>query len=137
MDRRKLTVIWMLILRLVFVIAMFAIMAPVALAAEKTTAVWSDGHSSTISDEELMRYALASPGPPYPEEAQKAKTVGSGIYELRINKAGTITEVVIVKSSGSALLDKAAKSAFMKWRFKPAVFTRVRLPVSWSVNRVR
>jgi TonB family protein len=116
---------------------MLSIIAPVALAAEKTTAVWSDGHSSSLSDEELIRYALASPGPPYPEEAQKAKTVGSGVYELRINKAGTITEVVIIKSSRSAVLDKAAKSAFTKWRFKPAVFTRVRLPVSWSVNLVR
>ena len=84
-----------------------------------------------------MRYATASPGPAYPEEAQKAKTAGSGLYELRINKGGTVTEVVVLKSSGSAVLDNAARSAFRKWRFKPAIFTRVRLPVSWSVNRVR
>jgi hypothetical protein len=25
----------------------------------------------------------------------------------------------------------------LKWRFKPGVFSRVRVPVSWSVNRVR
>lgn len=108
-----------------------------AFAAEKTTAVWADGHTSALSDEELVRYALASPGPAYPEEAQKAKLTGSGLYELLINKAGTTTEVVIVKSSGSAVLDNAAKSTFRKWRFKPATFTRVQVPVSWSVNRVR
>jgi TonB family protein len=112
-------------------------LSTVALAAETTTAVWSDGHSSALSDKELIRNALASPGPPYPEEAQKAKTTGSGLYELRINKAGATTEVVIVKSSGSAVLDKAAKNTFLKWRFKPAVFSRVRVPVSWAVNRVR
>ena len=106
-------------------------------AADGTTAVWSDGHTSAVSDEELVRYALVSPGPAFPEEAQKAKIAGSGLYELRINKAGTTTEVVIVKSSGSAVLDNAAKNAFKKWRFKPAIFTRVRVPVSWSVNRVR
>jgi TonB family protein len=106
-------------------------------AAEKTTAVWSDGHTSTVSDEELMRYAVSSPGAAYPEEAQKAKIAGSGLYELRISKAGATTEVVIIKSSGSAVLDNAAKNAFKKWRFKPAIFTRVRIPVSWSVNRVR
>ncbi|MDP9100192.1 MAG: energy transducer TonB, partial [Verrucomicrobiota bacterium] len=107
------------------------------LASAETTAVWSNGHSSAVSDEELMRYALASPGPAFPETAQKAKIAGSGLYELRINKAGGTTEVVIVKSSGSALLDNAAKNAFKKWRFKPAIFYRLRVPVSWSVNRIR
>jgi TonB family protein len=106
-------------------------------AAEKTTAVWSDGHSSALSDEELMQYAVASPSAGYPEAAQKAKMTGSGLYELQINKAGTTTGVAIVKSSGSVVLDQAARSAFLKWRFKPGVFSRVRIPVSWSVNRVR
>ena len=124
-------------LRCILIMAWFAVMAPGVFAAEKTTAVWSDGHTSAVSDEELMRYAVASPGAAYPEEAQKAKTSGSGLYELRVNKAGATTEVVIVKSSGSAVLDNAAKNAFKKWRFKPAIFTRVRIPVSWSVNRVR
>src|SRR6266404_2659921 len=79
-----------------------------AFAAEKTTAVWRDGHSSALSDEELMRYAVASPGAGYPEEAQKAKITGSGLYELQINQAGATTGVAIVKSSGSAVLDQAA-----------------------------
>ena len=127
----------MLTVRLFSVVAMVALAVSSALAAEKTTAVWADGHTSALSDEELVRYALASPGPPYPEEAQKAKLTGSGLYELRISKAGTPTEVVIVKSSGSAVLDNAARTTFRKWRFKPATFTRVRVPVSWSVNRVR
>jgi TonB family protein len=108
-----------------------------ALAAETTTAVWSDGHTSALSDEELTRYALASPSAGYPEAAQKAKVTGSGLYELQINKAGTTTGVAIVKSSGSAVLDQAARSAFLKWRFKPGAFSRVRVPVAWSVNPVR
>jgi TonB family protein len=114
----------------------FSLSSP-ALAAEKTTAVWSDGHTSALSDEELTRYALVSPSAGYPEAAQKAKMTGSGLYELQINKAGTTTGVAIVRSSGSAVLDQAARSAFLRWRFKPGVFSRVRVPVSWSVNRVR
>jgi TonB family protein len=124
-------------LQCVLIMAWFAVMIPAVFAAETTTAVWSDGHTSAVSDEELVRYALASPGPAFPEQAQKAKIAGSGLYELRIDKAGKTTEVVIVKSSGSAVLDNAAKNAFKKWRFKPAIFTRLRVPVSWSVNRVR
>jgi TonB family protein len=138
MNGCKRTVEKMLALRFVIALVIVATAWPLqAAASENTTAVWSDGHASSLTDEELMKYAISSPGPGYPHEAQKTKTAGSGLYELRINKAGAITEVVIVKSSGSTFLDKAATSAFMKWRFKPAIFTRVRLPVSWSVNPVR
>src|SRR5256885_11661339 len=110
---------------------------PFSLSAAETTAVWSDGHTSVISDEQLVGNTLAAPGAAYPEEAQKTKITGSGVYELRIDKAGKISAVAIVKSSGSAVLDKAATTAFKKWRFKPGVFQSVRIPVSWSVNRVR
>ena len=106
-------------------------------AAETSTAVWNDGRTASLSDEELIQNALASPGVPYPEEARKAKMTGSGLYELRINKAGTVAEVVILKSSRSAVLDNAAKGTFKKWRFKPGIFRSVRIPVSWSVNPVR
>jgi len=108
-----------------------------AFAADKTTAVWTDGHSSAISDEQLTGNTLAAPGVGYPEEAQKTKATGSGVYELRIDRAGKTTAVTIVKSSGNAVLDKAATTTFKKWRFKPGIFQSVRIPVSWSVNRVR
>ena len=108
-----------------------------AFAADNTTAVWADGHSSAISDEQLVGNTLAAPGAAYPEEAQKTKTTGSGVYEIRIDRAGTPTAVKVVKSSGSAVLDKAAMTAFKRWRFKPGIFQSVRIPVSWSVNRVR
>jgi len=124
-------------LRLLIIPALVCSLAGAAFAAEKTTAIWSDGHTSALSDEELVRHATASPSADYPDEAQKKKLTGSGLYELQINKAGATTAVVIVKSSGSAVLDGAARSAFLKWRFKPGVFRSVRIPVSWSVNRVR
>jgi TonB family protein len=127
----------MLALRIIIVAAMAALISPPAvLAAERTIAMWSDGHVSPVSDEELMRYAISSPGPGYPEEAQRSKIVGSGLYELRIDRSGATKQVAIVRSSGSALLDQAARSAFMKWRFKPAVFDRIKVPVSWAANRL-
>jgi TonB family protein len=116
---------------------MFALVASSALATDKTTAVWSDGHTSGLSDEELIRYALNSPGPGYPQQAQTTKATGTGVYELRIDKAGVTRTVVVVKSSGSDVLDKAATTTFRGWRFKPGIFTSIRIPVSWSVNPVR
>jgi TonB family protein len=137
MNGCKHTVEKMRALRFMMGVAIIATAWPLAVAArENTTAVWSDGHTSALTDEELMKYALASPGPGYPEEAQKSKVVGSGLYELRINKAGKVTEVAIVRSSGSRVLDQAARSAFIKWQFRPAVFVRVRLPVSWAANKL-
>jgi TonB family protein len=122
----------------IFVIGGLAVaISTAALAADRTTAVWGDGHTSALSDEELVRYATASPGAGYPEEAQKTNATGSGLYELQIDKAGKTAAVTIIKSSGSAVLDKAATASFRKWRFKPAVFRSVRIPVSWSVNRVK
>jgi len=137
MNGCKPTVVKMRALRFLTSVLLIATAWPLqVIASEKTTAVWSDGHTSSLTDEELMKYAVASPGPGYPEEAQKSRMTGSGLYELRINKAGKVTEVAIVKSSDSPVLDQAARNAFMKWRFKPAVFVRVRLPVSWAANKL-
>ena len=122
----------------ILVIAWFVgLILPATLAADQTTAVWTDWHTSALSDEELTRYATVSPGAGYPEQAQKTNATGSGLYELRIDKGGRVTAVAIVKSSGNAVLDKAATTTFRKWRFKPGIFRSVRIPVSWSVNKVR
>jgi TonB family protein len=126
----------MFVARALIFIAVAVGVARAAFAAEKTTAVWADGHTSALSDEELVGYALASPAAGYPEEARNKKTTGSGVYELRINRAGATTSVAIVKSSGSSVLDTAATTAFKKWRFKPATFRTIRIPVSWAVNRI-
>ena len=117
--------------------ALFIAIAPALLGADKTTAFWSDGQSSSLSDKELLRQTVTAPPVPFPEEAQRKNLAGSGVYELHIGKNGQTTEVAVVKSAGNSVLDQAAKSVFKKWRFKPGVFTRVRIPVSWSVNKVR
>ena len=123
-------------LRGISVLAVFAIVAAPALA-NTTTAVWSDGHTSSLQDAELVRYAVTKQWPGYPHAVQKTKTGGSGLYELKIDKAGVTKTVVIVKTSGNDILDRAATNAFRRWRFKPGTFTSVRIPVSWSVNPVR
>ena len=123
--------------RFVLTLLLALIFSNRAFAADGTTAVWSDGHAAALKDEELVRYALTKQWPGYPPAAQKTRTAGSGLYELRIDKAGVTKTVAIVKSSGSDVLDKAATTAFRLWRFKPGIFTSIRIPVSWSANPVR
>jgi TonB family protein len=128
----------MLRLRLFLVLAFLtAITADGVAAQPAATAVWQDGHNSALSDEQLLHYAVTSPPVPFPEEAQKSNLTGSGLYELSVDKSGRTTAVAVVKSSRSKVLDQTAVATFRRWRFKPGVFTRVRVPVSWSVNRVR
>ena len=128
----------MLRLRILSVVGMAAALLAAAapVHAETTTALWSDGHKSALSDEDLLRYATVSPPAGYPPEAQQKKLSGNGLYELQIDKNGKATAVKVVRSAGNVVLDEAARSAFTKWRFKPATFQSVRIPVSWSVNRV-
>jgi TonB family protein len=123
-------------LRAFILAAALAITVPFA-RADQALAVWANGRVGSISDEEMTRNAISSPPAPYPEEAQKRNLTGNGLYELRVAKDGKVSQVAIVKSAGNRVLDQAARSAFLKWRFKPGVFVKVQIPVSWSVNRVR
>lgn len=121
--------------RVLVIVAVLAV-APFA-RADQALAVWANGRVGSINDEEMTRNAITFPPAPYPEEAQKRNLTGNGVYELRVAKDGKVNQVTVVKSAGNTVLDQAARSSFLKWRFKPGIFAKVRIPVSWAVNRVR
>jgi protein TonB len=56
----------------------------------------------------------------YPELARKRGVQGTAVLEVAVDEAGAVTKVLVVQSSGSALLDEAARSAFAAARFEPA-----------------
>jgi protein TonB len=45
---------------------------------------------------------------------------GTVTLEVLVNGAGLPEQVVLARSSGSALLDEAALEAVRRWRFRPA-----------------
>jgi TonB family protein len=54
---------------------------------------------------------------------------------MTVNQAtGAVTDVVMAQSTGSAILDNAAKSAFRRWRFKPGTVTKVRTPITFTMT---
>ncbi|MBM3490321.1 MAG: energy transducer TonB [Alphaproteobacteria bacterium] len=78
--------------------------------------------------------AQAEPGNPLPDYPQLSRLRGQeGRVRLavRIDAEGRVTELRIVESSGHALLDKAAREAVERWRFRPA--TRDGRPVADEV----
>lgn len=78
-----------------------------------------------------------NPQPEYPAAARRNGIEGTTLLALRIDLSGSVTDVRVVASSGSALLDEAAIGAARRWRFEngpgtvelPFVF-RSRLPRS-------
>ena len=61
-----------------------------------------------------------NPLPRYPTVARRRGIEGTVTLEVRVNGAGLPEQVVLARSSGSALLDEAALEAVRRWRFRPA-----------------
>jgi protein TonB len=60
-----------------------------------------------------------NPPPRYPRLARKRKYQGVVIFEVFVNRDGSVGDVKIFKSSGYAILDKTAMKSVKKWEFEP------------------
>lgn len=68
-----------------------------------------------------LEYASAPP-PPYPREAMLDGTTGTVLLQVRVGIDGKPIEVTISRSSGSSLLDAAARRQVLaRWSFRPAM----------------
>jgi len=73
-----------------------------------------------VSDRNLTAKAERAPQPQYPLLALHRGITGSGIFVLRVQmKTGGVTQVLVARSTGNTLLDKAATEALIRWRLKP------------------
>jgi TonB family protein len=78
--------------------------------------------------------AIATPRPEYPYEARRARITGRGIAVMHVNPStGVVTGAEMAQSTGHAVLDNAALSAFRRWRFKPGTVSMVRLPIAFAM----
>jgi protein TonB len=85
------------------------------------------GQSETTVD-------LSQNAPPdYPEQAVRARLEGLVVLELSVSSEGQVEAVRVLRSSGHALLDRAAVNAVSSWSGKPA--TRFGVAVE-SVERL-
>ncbi|MDQ3321992.1 MAG: energy transducer TonB [Acidobacteriota bacterium] len=67
----------------------------------------------------LVDYATQKSNPVYPPAARSMRTSGVVRVELMVDESGQVAEVQ--KTSGPALLQRAATDAVKKWKFKPFV----------------
>jgi protein TonB len=59
--------------------------------------------------------------PPYPEEAARRGQQGAVDVVIHVSPFGLTAGVDVLRSSGYASLDRAAREAVIEWRFLPAV----------------
>ncbi|MBQ0784639.1 MAG: energy transducer TonB [Amphritea sp.] len=81
------------------------------------------------------------PQPPkYPRLARKRGIEGQVVLRADIGPAGDVLDLLIEQSSGSELLDQAARKAVQQWQFVPgqtngvAVASYVRIPVDFVLE---
>jgi len=78
---------------------------------------------------------VTAPRPKYPSSARKKGLTGAGVFVLHLDPySGIVKSVHTEKSTGVALLDHSAITAFQRWRFKPNGMwtTRVKIPITFT-----
>jgi TonB family protein len=79
----------------------------------------------------MVAYA---PRPVYPYEARRQRLTGSGVALFMVDQSsGSVTDVIMAQSCGSAILDNSTLGALRRWRFKPASAPRVRVPITYTL----
>lgn len=73
-----------------------------------------------------------APRPPYPYEARRAHSTGSGKFLLRFDANGAVVAVTVVQSTGNAMLDQISTSTFRRWRCRPGGYREVYVPISFT-----
>ncbi len=68
--------------------------------------------------------------PIYPRAARIKGYEGTVYLKISLSSEGKVIKSVIKKSSGFAILDKAALKASLKWHFKPAYVNGVAIPTT-------
>lgn len=76
---------------------------------------------------------------PYPPIALRSRIEGTVILRVLVGEDGAVKEIEIDKTSGSRDLDRAAREAVMKWKFKPGMRAGVayagwaRVPINFTL----
>jgi TonB family protein len=61
---------------------------------------------------------INAPIPVYPPHQLGISKHGRGVYELHVDKAGAVTEVKILKSSGDQMFDQVTVDTLRQWRLR-------------------
>lgn len=77
--------------------------------------------SSAIVFDGKPRYRLPPTPPAYPQRSIELNQQGEALVRVRLDPDGSVAEILLWRSSGFPLLDRAALAAVRGWHFLPAV----------------
>ena len=77
-------------------------------------------------------FAISAPRPEYPYEARRQRLTGSGVAVLTVDARGYVSDVTMLRSTGSGILDQATVNGFRRWKFKPGTASRVETPITYT-----
>ena len=92
----------------------------VAVPAGMAAASKSSDSGDSLEGFDAAPYARRTIKPLYPYSARRHGREGGVELEILISAKGRVTELRVIKSSGTAELDESAKQAVMKTTFEPA-----------------
>lgn len=74
-----------------------------------------------------------NPAPDYPPEARRRREEGVVLLRVTVDARGRVETAEVAQSSGSDLLDEAARKAVRRWEFEPARRGRKAVPSTVTV----
>ena len=100
-----------------------------------------DAHGKRQPNALCARDVIWACPPRYPLRARSSDPAswsgdlrGDGLYRLDIDlKTGRVSRVTIIKSAGSAILDRASTGAFYRWVFTPGNWSAMIIPTTVRV----
>lgn len=73
--------------------------------------------------------------PNYPTEARARQIQGTGLFRIALDiNTGSVSNVAVVKSTGSSVLDDSAIRAIRLWRWRPSKWKEVEIPVAFTLG---
>lgn len=102
---------------LVLVIALGPVFADEPSAADKP----GQPDPETFVPVDIMPEMIQLCAPEYPDSAKAAGLQGKVYVKALVNKTGNVDSVLLLRTSGHAVLDEAALKAVPDCKFKPAV----------------
>lgn len=86
--------------------------APATLAAESV---------ESATQPELAAFCPERPPPSYPGQSRRLREQGEVTLQVVLDETGRVAQADIIRGSGFARLDEAARSTVMSWRCNPAM----------------
>jgi TonB family protein len=93
---------------------------------------WAEASPSPTKPPKRKGKIIFNPAPNYPSDAYNAAIKGTGHFRIVFDTDGHAKSVQIVSSTGAAVLDRAAMTAFQQWKSDPGPEWSIVVPVSFQ-----